>query len=169
MLAAEIAQGRTKADLLELADAAGVEVRPSWPKSRLADAIAAAGVDVGPGDLGPDGRTLWAAVHRWLDDQDADLDPHERVLVAELARSADRLASIRRALTAIDPTEAAWGRLASEERQRGLAMARLISSIGFPTGLVDDTGVGATPRSRRAQTAAQRRWSAQRSGLAQVV
>jgi len=165
MLSAEISQGRTKLDLVALATAAGIEVRPSWPKGRIADALAAAGLDVGPADLGADGRNLWAAVAAWLDDQDADLDPHERVLAVELCRSADRLASIRRALAAIDPTEAAWARLASEERQRGLAMARLISAIGFPTGLADEAGVGATPRSRRAQTAAQRRWSAQRAGV----
>lgn len=105
-----------------------------------------------------DGKRLWREIGKFLDEEEADLDAHELLLVAELCRSADRLATIREALEAVAPAEAAWTRLASEERQRGLAMARLVSSIGLPTGLVDEDGKGATPRSRRAQKAAADRW-----------
>jgi len=159
MLGVEIAQGRTKPDLLALAHTAGVEVRDSWPKARIAEAIAAAGVDVGPADLDQTGQALWLAVAGWLTEQQAALDPHERALVAELCRTADRLATIRGALRTVEPTEPAWARLASEERQRGLAMTRLISAAGLPTGLIDENGNGDTSKSRRAQKAARARWN----------
>jgi len=116
-----------------------------------------------PSVLGDAGRRLWRHLARWLDEQEAELEPHERLLAVELCVSADRLATIRDALGRLDPSAAAWSRLASEERQRGLAMARLVSSIGFPTGLADVDGRGDTPRSRRARTAAQARWEASAS------
>jgi hypothetical protein len=73
------------------------------------------------------------------------------------------MGAIRRALVGLDPREPAWTRLAAEERQQRLAYGRQVSSLGFPSGVVDDgrparPAKGATPRSRRAQNAARSRW-----------
>lgn len=123
-----------------------------------------------PGDLGADGRGLHRRIAAWLVDLDLVLDPHEEALVGELCRTADRLATLRVALAAVDPgvDSVGWCRLSSEERQRGLAMARLISSLGLPSGVADDqpgaAAAGRTPRSRRAQKAAGARWAEGRWG-----
>lgn len=159
----ELCSAHSRDELVALAHRAGLVVPARATKATIAGLLVDAEQGCPP-DLGADGRRLWGQVQEWLaeqgpDDADgAELEPHEVVLVAEMCRTADRLATIRGALARVDPTEAAWTRLASEERQRGLAMSRLISAVGFPTGLVDDDAKGSTPRSRRAQTAAQERW-----------
>jgi hypothetical protein len=112
-----------------------------------------------PDDLGAEGRALFRRIERWRAEQDLHLDPHEVPQVAELARTVDRLATCRAALERLDPATPAWCRLASEERQQRLAYGRQVSSLGFPSGVVDDgASVGNTPRSRRAQKAAAARW-----------
>jgi hypothetical protein len=117
-----------------------------------------------PSDLGSDGRALWRRIHEWLRDVGLALDPHETPLVAELARTVDRLAAARGALATIHPADPAWTRVAGEERQQRLAYARVVSALGLPSGVVPDAAdvgakvVGLSPRSRRAQKAARARW-----------
>ena len=122
-----------------------------------------------PDDLADDGRRLWRSIHAWLREQGLTLDPHEAPLVAELARTVDRLSSARTALANVHPADPAWVRIASEERQQRLAYGRLVSALGLPSGVVPDAGesngkiVGLSPRSRRAQKAAETRWGRQRA------
>jgi hypothetical protein len=117
-----------------------------------------------PRDLGKDGRTLFQRIEAWRKAERLVLDPHESPQIAELCRTLDRLAAIRGALADLSPVEAAWVRLAAEERQQRLAYGRQVSSLGFPSGVVDAPTrparppTGSTPRSRRAQKAAQSRW-----------
>lgn len=115
-----------------------------------------------PSDLGAEGRALWRDVHAWLREYGLRLDPHEEPLVAELARTADRLASARNALAGLEPSSPAWVRLAGEERQQRLAYGRVVAAIGLPTGLVGDAGdnvVGyLSTASRRGLKAARARW-----------
>lgn len=123
-----------------------------------------------PNGLGTDGSRLWRRVVAWLSEHPAgsiELDPHERELLGEACRIADRLGSIREALDGADFTDAASMRLLSEERQQRLALANLLTSkLGFPTGMPQETGQkkGRTPRSRRAQTAAHARWGTEATG-----
>jgi len=117
-----------------------------------------------PPDLTKEGQALWWQIERWRKAERLTFDPHEAPMVDELARTADRLAAIRGALAELDPVEPAWVRLAAEERQQRLAYGRQVSSLGFPSGVVDAPdrparpAKGSTPRSRRAQKAAQSRW-----------
>jgi hypothetical protein len=129
-------------------DARGGELRP---------------VPDGPVDLGREGRALFRRIETWRKAERLALDPHEVPQVAELCRCVDRMAAIRRALVGLDPREPAWTRLAAEERQQRLAYGRQVSSLGFPSGVVEDgrparPAKGSTPRSRRAQKAAASRW-----------
>lgn len=110
-----------------------------------------------PSDLDRDGRALFRRVARFLDEQNMVLDPHEAAVLVEGCRVADRLAQLRAVLDGADLTEAASVRLLAEERQQRLALSTLlITRLGLPTGLV---GEPVTPRSRRAQQAAQSRWA----------
>lgn len=115
-----------------------------------------------PDDLGDDGRGFLARLDKWLTAERLDFDPHETVLAIELARTVDRLATIRAALATVDVTETAWTRLAGEERQQRLAYGRLTSTLALPTGVSEPEPTantpGRTPRSRRAQKAARTRW-----------
>jgi hypothetical protein len=117
-----------------------------------------------PPDLGKEGQALWWQIERWRKVERLTFDPHEAPMVDELARTMDRLAVIRGALANLDPVHPAWVRLAAEERQQRLAYGRQVSSLGFPSGVVDEPirparpAKGSTPRSRRAQKAAQSRW-----------
>jgi hypothetical protein len=94
------------------------------------------------------------------------LDPHEVPLLLELARTLDRLARLREALTdeegGLEPTDPAWVRLAGEERQQRVAYGRLVSQLGLPTGVVPDAAsdkvVGLSAASRRGLRAARARW-----------
>jgi ABC-type transport system involved in cytochrome c biogenesis ATPase subunit len=95
-------------------------------------------------------------VTAFLDDEGMLLDPHEEAVLVEACRIADRLAQLRAALADADLSDVAAVRLLSEERQQRVALSTLlISRLGLPTGLV---GEPVTPRSRRAQKAAQTRW-----------
>jgi hypothetical protein len=69
-----------------------------------------------PNDLGADGRALWRRIEAWRVEEGLVWDPHEVPQVAELCRTTDRLSTIRAALVELDPTDTAWTRLASEER-----------------------------------------------------
>ncbi|MPZ26504.1 MAG: hypothetical protein GEV12_08605 [Micromonosporaceae bacterium] len=115
-----------------------------------------------PPDLAADGRAFLTQLDAWLVAERLSFDPHELVLVLELARTTDRMATIREALAAVPVTEPAWVRLAGEERQQRLAYGRLTSTLALPTGVAEPTAVpapaGRTPRSRRAQKAARARW-----------
>jgi hypothetical protein len=117
-----------------------------------------------PPDVGKEGQALWWQIERWRKVERLTFDPHEAPMVDELARTMDRLAVIRGALANLDPVDPAWVRLAAEERQQRLAYGRQVSSLGFPSGVVDEPvrparpAKGSTPRSRRAQKAAQSRW-----------
>jgi hypothetical protein len=114
-----------------------------------------------------DGRRLWRSVAAWLSEHEGGaitLDPHEREILAEACRVADRIAGIRDALDGADLTDAGSIRLLAEERQQRAALASLlVSKLAFPTGMPADVpSKGTTPRSRRAQTAARARWGDQR-------
>jgi hypothetical protein len=120
-----------------------------------------------PVGLGADGRRLWRSVAAWLSEHEGGaitLDPHEREILAEACRVADRIAGIRDALDGADLTDAGSIRLLAEERQQRAALASLlVSKLAFPTGMPADVpSKGTTPRSRRAQTAARARWGDQR-------
>ncbi|MGH9231581.1 MAG: hypothetical protein ACRD07_23145 [Acidimicrobiales bacterium] len=111
-----------------------------------------------PGDLGTEGRRLWRAVEMWRQEERLVWDPHEAILVAELARTLDRLAAVREAIGSVDAREPSWVRLSSEERQLRLQFARTVSALGLPSG-VPQAGEGGTAASRRGQKAARARWS----------
>jgi hypothetical protein len=74
------------------------------------------------------------------------------------------LALLRSAIEGRDLAEPSVVRLLAEERQQRVALSTLlVVRLGFPTGVVDeDSGVGMSPRSRRAQRAAQTRWARDR-------
>jgi hypothetical protein len=116
-----------------------------------------------PADLAADGRALWCSIGEYLEREHLTLDAHEEPLVVELCRTVDRIATCRAALTALEPTEAAWTRLASEERQQRLAYGRIIGTLGWPTGIVEQPAdaprsIGLSPASRRGTKAARSRW-----------
>lgn len=118
------------------------------------------GKPTAPDDLGDAGRELHRAVDAFLDEQHMLLDAHELAVLAEACRVADRLAQLRVAVDGLDLTKPAAVRLLSEERQqRGMLSNLLITKLGLPTGLADAPG---TPRARRAQTAANTRWTEHR-------
>lgn len=116
-----------------------------------------------PRGLGADGRALWRAISGFLDSgaRPIVLDPHELAVLVEACRIADRLAQLREVLDGADLADAATVRLLSEERQQRTALSTLlITRLGLPTGLPSDEGATAsTPTARRAQRAAQSRWS----------
>lgn len=117
-----------------------------------------------PAGLGAGGGRLWRSVASWLDQHPAgsvQLDPHERELLAEACRIADRLGAMREVLDGADLTDAGTVRLLAEERQQRLALATvLVTKLGLPSGMPEEASPkkGATPRSRRAQRAATARW-----------
>lgn len=113
-----------------------------------------------PADLGDAGRTVWRELHRWLQAQNVLLDPHEDMLLAELCRTSDRLQAIREAITGLRATSETFAKLAVEERQQRLALGRLVSALGLPTGLpaTVDGGGYSSPKARRAAKAARSRW-----------
>lgn len=111
-----------------------------------------------PEDLDAAGRKLWRDLEAWRAGVDLEWDPHEVILLAELCRTADRLASVREAIATVDATAPPWVRLSTEERQLRLQFARTTSSLGLPSGVPSDDGKGRSPRSRRAQKAAESRW-----------
>lgn len=115
-----------------------------------------------PSDLAADGRRLWRDIDRWRLEQDMVFEPYELVLVTELCRTCDRLASLRGALSRLDATDPAFVRVASEERQQRTAFGRLVSSAGLPTGVADGDDKGRTATSRRGQTAALSRVAQER-------
>lgn len=120
-----------------------------------------------PEDLQVDGRALHQRISEWLAEENVALDPHEEVVLVEACRVADRLALLRAAIAGRDLVEGGVVRLLAEERQQRVALANLlVTKLGFPTGLVgdEDTSVGASPRSRRAQKAAQSRWQREARG-----
>lgn len=122
-----------------------------------------------PADLGDAGRGLFRRIETWRAEVGLRFDPHELILVDELARTADRLATLRDAIGTTSVHAAEWVRLAGEERQQRLAFARLVSSIGLPTGVVPEPAenvIGMSARSRRGQRAARARWGEQQNGRA---
>lgn len=124
-----------------------------------------------PDDLGDDGRTLWRAIETWRAEMVLRFDPHEQPLVAEACRQLDRLASLRAAIKQTVPNDPAWTRMATEERLGRIAYGRLVAQLGLPTGAVPQPGnvTYLTPASRRAQKAANARWSRHRASLADGV
>jgi len=116
-----------------------------------------------PNGLGDAGGRLWRSVAAWMSEHPAgsvQLDPHERELLAEACRIADRLGAMREALDGADLADTGTVRLLAEERQQRLALANLlVAKLGLPTGMPQEVGSkGSTPRSRRAQRAAAARW-----------
>jgi hypothetical protein len=105
---------------------------------------------------------LWRRIDRWAEAQNLIFDEHEIVVLTEACGVADRLAQLGEALAGWDSSDPASVRLLTEERlQRGALANLLVSKLGLPTGVVATEPVkGTTPRSRRAQTAAQARWNA---------
>jgi len=113
-----------------------------------------------PRDLGRDGRSLLRRVIAVYDEHNLEPEAHERVILTEAARVADRLAQLRAALAGVELTEVAAVRLLAEERQQRVALSTLlVSRLGLPTGLGGEQPA-ATPRGRRAQQAANTRWAA---------
>lgn len=116
-----------------------------------------------PADLGEAGRALWRKIGRALQDMPDGpllLDPWEVELVAEVCRAVDRMAALRDRIAAAEEAgdDSRWLRMVQEERQQRAILGRVVAASGLPTGLVEDGGVGLSPRSRRAQKAARARW-----------
>lgn len=113
-----------------------------------------------PPDLDDAGRRLWRAVAAWRREHDLELEPWEVEMVTEVCRAVDRLAALR-ARMADAGDEGRWLALVKEERQQRAILGRVVAASGLPTGLVDqDSTAGRTPKSRRAQRAAEARWHA---------
>jgi hypothetical protein len=116
-----------------------------------------------PRDLAPEGRAVWRSIQDWLRESGLRLDPHEDVLLAEICRQVDRLASLRIALAETPTTDAGWVRMAGEERQGRVAYGRMLSQLGLATGSPDADGgenvIGFSTASRHGAKAARARWS----------
>lgn len=113
-----------------------------------------------PPDLGDDGRKLWRDIAAWRKQHDLQLEPWEEAMVTEVCRQVDRLAALRERMAAADD-EGRWLALVKEERQQRAILGRVVAASGLPTGLVEGSSTaGRTPKSRRAQRAAEARWHA---------
>lgn len=118
-----------------------------------------------PRDLRTEGKALLQRVTTWLDEEKMVLDPHEEVVLLEACRVTDRLSMLRKAIEGQDLATAGAVRLLAEERQQRTALANLlVTKLGFPTGVLseDESSTGSSPRSRRAQNAANSRWGYER-------
>ena len=109
-----------------------------------------------PDDLEDAGRQLWRRVLAVF-----DLGPDELTLLAEAARSADELARIRTALGDAEllvpgsKGQPVAHPLLAETRAHRATLEKLLGALALPD---EDEEAGHTPRSRRAQRAAQSRW-----------
>lgn len=110
-----------------------------------------------PDDLAAEGRALWDAMHAWAAAEEHPVRPHELPILAALCRTVDRLAHLRSEYEYAKAVPV-WTKLSSEERQLGLTYARLIGSLGWPTGPLSDSGDPSTSKSRRGKKAAAKRW-----------
>ena len=112
-----------------------------------------------PDDLGPAGRSLWAAV---LDDYDLSATEHQLLLAA--CRQADDIAELEQLLDRDGLiVEGASGQprltqVVPELRQARLALGKLVDGLRLPI----DADEGLSPASRRAKAAADVRWNRER-------
>lgn len=112
-----------------------------------------------PAGLGLRGRRLWHAIA-----DPFDLEPHERELLEEAARTLDRLADCQTAIRR-DGTMITGSRgqmvahpLLTEERMQRQVLARLLAGLGVPDD-VDDTIAAA----RFGRRGAEARWRRRRT------
>lgn len=88
-----------------------------------------------PSGLSTAGRALWRSVVA-----DYDLDEHERLLLREACRTADRLDRLEKEATRAEVTARnRFGEIVIhpaqvEARQQSLALARLLASLRLPSG-----------------------------------
>lgn len=85
-----------------------------------------------PDDLRDRGRAIWASVA-----DDFDLNDHERALLHEAARVADRLDSLdevvrREGVTISSPQGVKAHPALTEARQQGITFSRLIAALRIP-------------------------------------
>lgn len=117
-----------------------------------------------PAGLGKAGRALWRAVAGVY-----ELDPRELLTLAAAARQADDTAALESALArGALVVEGSKGQpvlnaAVAELRQGRLALARLLGTLDLPA---EEDGVAMTSAQRRAQHAAEARWSQHRARLA---
>lgn len=92
-----------------------------------------------PDGLRTAGRQLWGSVTR-----DYDIEEHERLLLVEACRVADRLDAIATELVAAPLTmtnfkgDPCSHPLLVEARQQGIVFSRLLASLRLPSGDEDD-------------------------------
>lgn len=88
--------------------------------------------------LGPSGRELWTSITA-----EAELETHEKLLLLEACRVADRLQALDDELAGAPLTvvnnkgDEVANPLLTESRQQQATLARLIASLRLPTGEED--------------------------------